>query len=119
MIAWSLALPQTINVDSFGADIGDTVLRSDMDVGPAKTRRRATKSVDVYTVLMDLTIAQYQVLYDFFDIDLNGGTTTFSFTNPLTGDLEEFRMFGPPKVRPKAGGGTTYVASMIWERMPQ
>lgn len=114
-VAWPGTLPQKVNEDGFQLKKGGTVIRSDMDIGPAKLRRRFTKGVDNYVVTMDMTYAQYAIFDSYFDLDLNGGVNTFSFLNPVTQVSEIWRMT-EPDMRPK--GGEWVTVNMVWERMP-
>ena len=87
-----------------------------MDVGPAKVRRRSTKSVDTYSVTILLDKADYQTFYDFYDVDTNGGADTFYFNHPITGVSTEFRFTKPPEISPI--GYSTFQVSMEWEVLP-
>lgn len=115
-VAWPATLNNTLDVDSFSYKIGDTTIRSDMDIGPQKVRRRHTKSVDTISCSQKISFSLYQDLYDFFDIDLNGGVNTFSFNHPFTGLPMECRFLGPPEIRPI--GGVEFTLSMQWEIVP-
>lgn len=115
-VAWPGTLPQTVDERSFGIKLGNTLLRSDMEVGPAKARRRFTKGVDVMSVSMTMTYAQYAIFEAFHDIDLNGGANSFNFNHPITQVASEFRMVDTPDAKPMGGG---YISvSMQWERLP-
>jgi hypothetical protein len=115
-VAWPGTLPQTVDADSYGMKLGNTLLRSDMDVGPAKVRRRFTKSIDSATTTMTMTMAQWAILEAFFDIDLDGGANTFYFNDPLTQVQKTFRFVEPPDVKPM--GGLYVKVSMSWEKLP-
>lgn len=113
---WPISLQTLVNEESFSYKIGNTVLRSDMDVGPSKVRRRFTKSVDQLTVTINLTTDQFDTFMDFFDVDCNGGATTFNYTHPITGLTQEFRFVDAPNFS-SIGGGNFRVA-MSWEILP-
>lgn len=113
---WPVALQQKLNVANFGYDFGSTVIRSDMDVGPAKQRRRSTKAVDTLPCSIDLEYTLFQTLYDFWDVTLNGGVNTFEFIHPFTQEVREFRMTAEPKISPL--GGRMFRVLMQWELMP-
>lgn len=115
-IPWPSSLQQLVNQQSFVAKWGETVIRSDMDIGPAKVRRRFTRPIDTYTVNINLTITDYNNLYNFYNSTLNGGVNTFEFNHPITGVLTTFRFLAPPQVSPM--GGTTFQATMEWEALP-
>lgn len=115
-VAWPALLQSVVNEESFSFIIGETSIRSDMEVGPAKVRRRFTKSVDGLTCSINLTQSEFQTFYDFYDIDLNGGTKVFSFIHPVTQVLSDFRFTKAPNMRSLGGGNFRVV--MEWEQMP-
>jgi hypothetical protein len=113
---WPASLQEKLSEANFGLGIGDTTIRTDMDVGPAKVRRRFTKSIDSYTASIYLTSAQYATFYNFFDTTLNGGVLSFDFAHPITGVTTEFRFKGTPKIISLGGG--QFQASFEWEVVP-
>lgn len=115
-VFWPPQLQQLLNVAEFSVQIGSTTIRSENDIGPAKVRRRSTKSVDRYNCSINIDMSEYQIVYDFFDIDLNGGVRQFVFPHPITQVNTYFRMVEPPSFRPL--GGRTFQVSMIWEATP-
>lgn len=116
MQTWPVSLQDKFNVDNFSVKLGNTTVRSEMDVGPDKVRRRFTDAVDIYTASIDMDIDQYSDLKQFFENTLGGGSLTFAFVNPLTNTTDEFRFIDPPDVRPI--GGRFFKVSMNLERMP-
>lgn len=113
---WPVSLQQKLNVDSFEVKLGDTTLRSDMDVGPAKVRSRYTDAVDMYTCSVDLDYADYSTFMTFFKTTLNNGVDQFLFDDPFTGSPQAFRFKGPPSIRPL--GGRVFQITMNWEILP-
>jgi hypothetical protein len=113
---WPITLQQLLNESGFGITRGETVLRSDMDSGPAKTRRRFTKSVDSYTASIWVDETQYLTFENFYDTTLNGGTLPFTFPHPITQVPTDFRFKSPPKYSPVGGG--TWSVSFEWEKLP-
>ena len=116
MIQWPTSLQQLVNADSFNLKKGSTTIRSDVDIGPAKVRRRMTKSTDTVTVGFNLTKAEYLIHEEFYDIDLNGGVNAFEFKNPITQVVEVYRYNSEPEY--KSIGGVNFVVNMQWERLP-
>ncbi len=113
---WPSSLQQLVNQDSFTETIGDTVIRSEMDTGPVKLRRRFTRSIDTISCSIDITsVEQYEDLNFFFKTTLNGGVTRFELAHPITGVLTDFRFMGPPKYSPM--GGFNFKVDMQWEIM--
>jgi len=113
---WPISLQQKLNVDSFSISFGDTLVKSDMDVGPAKVRSRFTDAVDVWTASIYLDYDEYTDLFDFYKTTLNNGAKTFSFTDPMTGLLGEFRFSNPPGITPL--GGRFFKVALKWDKQP-
>lgn len=115
-VPWPSELQDIINEAGFGHDMGDTVLRSEMDVGVAKLRRTSTRPIDGFNCTINLTSAQYSIYYSYFNTSLNGGVTPFSFDHPITGVATDFRFVGAPGVRSLGGGN--FQVTMQWEKLP-
>lgn len=114
MPTWPLTLQQKINEDSFGIKKGETVVRSDMDTGPKKSRRRFTRAIDVLSLSIDLkTEDEYDDLEFFYNTTVNGGVTPFDFVHPITQVTGSFRFNGPPSYTSLGGG--VFRASMEWD----
>lgn len=113
---WPGTLQQLVSEANFGMAIGETVLRTDMEVGPQKTRRRFTKPVNSFTTSIYLTLAQYNTFYTFYNTTLNGGSLAFTFNHPITQVPTDFRFKSPPKV--SSIGGGNFIAAMEWEELP-
>lgn len=116
MAVWPSSLQQLLNEDGFSYGIGPTVIRSDMDIGPAKQRRRFTKPVDTISCTIDLSTSEFTIFYDFYDITVNGGVTAFDFTHPVTAATIQVRFINPPVIASRGGG--RYRVSMAWEILP-
>ena len=117
MATWPVSLQQKLDRDTFREKIGSTVIRSDVDTGPAKVRRRMTKSVDPITCSITLnSAAEYTTFMNFFDITLNGGVNTFTFNHPVTGVSGTYRFADTPDIKPL--GGFVFSVAMQWERLP-
>lgn len=115
-VAWLASLPQRVDAESFGLKKGDTLLRSDNDVGLAKVRRRFTKGIDVMSVSFTMTMTQLALFEDFYEVDINGGATPILFDHPITDTPSQFRVLGTPDYKPK--GGEYFLVSMQWEKLP-
>ena len=112
-VPWPSGLQQLVNEQSFTYSFGETVLKSDVDVGPKKYRRRFTRPIDTLSATVNLTVAQFSTFQTFYNTTINGGVTTFELNHPITGVLTIFRFAETPDVRPI--GGTTFQLSMKWE----
>jgi len=85
---WPSTLPQDFLVDGYSEGIADVRLRSQMDVGPAKVRRRSSAGVRPLSGNMNLTGEQLSALETFINVTTQGGTLAFTFPDPRSdGDL--------------------------------
>lgn len=118
MATWPLTLQQKLNTESFSEKFGETVMRTEMDIGPAKVRRRFTKSVDIITCSINLDFDEYDDFLIFFKNTVNGGATSFTFIHPISGSNINARFTEPPTITPLSGGGRKFRVSMTWETLP-
>ena len=100
MANWPTTLQDKVNQAGFRKAFGSTTIRSNVDVGAAKVRRRYTKGIDQYTVNVNLALDEYDTFVNFYDTTINGGVDTFEFLNPLTNTVETFRFVGQPSITP-------------------
>jgi hypothetical protein len=101
---WPSGLQQFFSEENFSLLLDDGTIRSDMDIGPQKVRRRYTKGVDRMTGSIWLTSAQYSIFYTFYDVTLAGGTIPFILDHPITGVPTEFRFLNQPRISSIGGG---------------
>lgn len=113
---WPVGLQQKLDSESFEMKYGNTAIRSDMDVGPAKVRTRYTDAVDLYTCSILLDYDEQVTLRTFYKVTLDNGTMPFDFLDPFSGIAASFRFSEPPSIR--ALGGRTFRVQMQWEKMP-
>lgn len=109
-------LQEYLDEQGFTFEIGSTTIRSSNDVGPDKIRRRFTKSVDTQSSSITIKYDQYQILYDFYNTTLAGGSLTFLYKDQFTSIEEEYRFVSPPRIAPL--GGEFFRVTMNWEKMP-
>lgn len=117
MDSWPSQLQQILNVDDFSYNPGSTAIRSEVDVGPAKVRNRATDAVDVITCQFNLPLADYSAFMLFGRTTLSNWVSQFLFDDPFTGDPTAYRFISPPKIVPLSGG-IEFRVSMTWEKLP-
>jgi hypothetical protein len=86
---WPAGLPQSPRPD-FSESIGTLILRTEMDAGPAKQRRRGQRP-DTLSVSFVMTTAQVATLRTFVD-DTIKGTARFYFPHPRTETNIEARL---------------------------
>ena len=92
---WPLALPQ-VPQKSFNEELGLNIIRTPVDMGPAKMRRRSLRP-DVLNVSFLMTTDQVEILDQFINNTLMG-TIRFNFMHPRKNVEVEVR------VVPKDGG---------------
>ena len=115
MATWPATLPQEPLREGFSETFTDTSIRTDMAVGPAKTRRRTSTGVKKYEVSFYMTSTEVDILETFYDNTLGSGTTEFSWEHPRTKDSESWRFTGPPEI---SSWGIGYRVVFGLEQMP-
>lgn len=115
MAMWPATLPAP-SINSFQETPPDNLIRSNMDKGPAKVRRRTTANVRPIQFTLMLTEAQVAILDTFFNTTVFGGAEEFDYTHPRTGDAVSARFVSPPQYMEKEG--VVYGASISLEIMP-
>lgn len=116
MPQWPETLPQSPLNDSFRESLPQSVLRTEMDQGPAKTRQRTTAATGKISFSLLLTLAQAQALEGFFQETLAGGSLSFIFTHPRTGAAVSCRFLRPPEFT--AQGGVHFRSAIELETLP-
>lgn len=117
MADWPITIPQTLSVDGYGEAAPDTNIRSAMDAGPAKVRRRATCAVRPVTGKMVMTEAELGDFRDFYDDDLLGGSLRFNWVDPWDGTTAvEMRFTAPYTI--SAFGHEAFEVGMSLEILP-
>jgi hypothetical protein len=111
MASWPGTLPDFVTIDGFQETIPSNVIRSGMDTGPPKLRRRATSAPRPINCTQILTAAQVADLETFYMTTLTGGTQQFTWKNPRTGGAVTTMRFVDPPSWVSAGGGGYYEAS--------
>ncbi len=111
---WPATLPDC--VESWNETERPAVVRTDMDAGPPKVRRRFTAPMREIEVTMNLRNDQYSAFRDFFDVTLGQGVNWHSFRHPFTGAVEPFRFVAPFKIQSLSA--LAVVVSMTWEQLP-
>jgi len=94
-ISWPDTLPVTLLMDGLSAKRKTSVVRTAMDAGPEKMRRRYTASVKTFSGKMLLNKNQLIELDLFFKTALADGVLRFNFTDPQTLETAEFRFIEP------------------------
>ena len=103
MPTWPTSLPQAPLVEGYGEQPPDLIVRSQVDVGWAKTRRRATAGATRITATYTMTGTQLAVFESFLAGDIADRTLAFDWPRPRTGATVPVRIVEPPQIVPAAG----------------
>lgn len=98
---WPPSLPSP-KVDDLTESAVELGLRTSMDAGLPKMRRRFTAAPRPISCSLVLTRAQVATLDTFFVDTLEGGTGTFDWIDHRTGDDAVYRFTARPQYRPRA-----------------
>jgi hypothetical protein len=90
-IYWPAELPETLLLEGLSAERKSNVIRTAMDAGPRKARRRYTANTKIFTGKLLLDPDQRAALEQFYHTALADGVLRFNFKNPQTLATEEFR----------------------------
>lgn len=93
---WPETLPSAPLASGFMETLPDTTLRTQMDMGPAKTRQRTTAGIGKLSLGFLLTAGQVAVLRNFYQTTLSGGSLRFQITHPVTAENIYCRFLKPP-----------------------
>ncbi len=113
---WPASLPQKFLQQGYREGFADVLLRTRMDAGPDKVRRRFTAAPRPVRGTMAMTGAQVATLESFFDTTLQGGALPFDWTHPRTGAAVTCRFIEPPEVLAKSTD--RYRVSLVLEVLP-
>ncbi len=115
-IVWPSSLPQRPTVGGYQERFADTVLRTAMETGAAKTRRRFTAAPRQIEMTFRVNAAQAAILKTFFEETTAGGALPFDWMHPREGTSAEFRFVEAPRV--SAVTGTLFSIAIKLEQMP-
>jgi hypothetical protein len=116
MATWPVTLPQEPIMDGYQESLGNVLLRTNMDVGPAKVRRRSAIRNDPITLFLKLTTAELAIFKDFCITSLHNCLDTIQWVHPITGTSIDLRFTTPPVWEPAEAG--VWNVTMQLEVMP-
>ena len=118
MSTWPVTLPQSPLIEGYSETLANIVVRTDMDAGPPKVRKRFTSAALPFKMSMILTGEQMETLDEFFTDTCNGGATAFDWEHPRLGDSGDgsFRFVGQPTV--SVAGPDLYRVEFQVEMLP-
>ena len=112
---WPVTLPVYPLLEGYRETPPNQIIRSQMDQGPAKLRRRTTAAVRLFQVGFMLSQSQIDDLENFYLTTLVGGALSFDFTHPRTGATVTCRFASPPEY--SAANGDYLKAFASWRIM--
>jgi hypothetical protein len=117
MPSWPSSLPKAPLLEGYGESPPDLILRSQTDVGWARTRRRASAGPTRITATYAMTGAQLAIFEGFVAGDIGERTLAFDWPHPRTGQTVSVRMTAIPQITP-APGADRWRVGVSLETMP-
>ena len=119
LASWPASLPRGDRalVQGYQEQWDGGVIRSEMETGPARLRRRTTAVAQPLSVTFAMDSDQVDTFKTFFLTTLSGGTEPFYFRRPREGQTEIARFRAPPQITPM-GSGELWQVSFTVEIMP-
>ena len=106
MATWPTSLPQKPLAGSYQEQQESQLVRSPMETGPAKQRRRFTARVDTFSCQFLMDESQVVTFKNFFNNTLDGGALSYDWEDPRTGATRKFRFRGGDGTAPFSIEGT-------------
>lgn len=114
MATWPSTLPQLPDRDGYSDQLQKITLRTEMDQGVAKSRRRFTAAARDRSISLLLTTAQTLDLDQFY---LDNASLTWDWINPRGGGVVSYR-FKDRAPKYAYVGGDMWRATIDLEQMP-
>ena len=115
MPTWPASLPG-LNVEGYGEEDVDAVVRTQMDAGPQFERLRYSAVPTRITDTLVLTTAQVATLMAFYRTTVSRGVSPFDWTHPRTGASVSMKIKSPPGI--SAAGGELWSVRVDFEILP-
>ena len=97
MATWPISLPTAPEGSGYTEQPPLVTIRTNMDAGPPKVRRRYTAGIRLFTFSWIMTKTQVAAFDTFFNTTCEGGALTFDGLNhPRTGSATIWRFTGQP-----------------------
>ena len=90
-IVWPSSLPQALRLDGLQGQPKTNVIRTTMDAGPQKQRRRYTVSTKDFNGTILITEAERRIFENFYKNTIADGSLRFLMKDPQTLQFQEFR----------------------------
>ncbi|MGH7393662.1 MAG: hypothetical protein ACREM3_30035 [Candidatus Rokuibacteriota bacterium] len=112
---WPATLPQQFLQGTFQETFPDNLLRTQMDAGPVKLRRRTTAAPALLQGEMHLDSTQWVTFATFYLTTLRSGSLPYSWVHPFVQNVILVRFVGVPSYR-RVGADT--IVTLDLEVMP-
>jgi len=116
MSLWPNTLPAYPLLENFSEEVENTIIRTEMDNGPAKLRQRTTAGVSNMSLGYLLSKVQIDTLEIFYKTTLKGGSLAFDFTHPRRDTIISCRFVSPPQYG--SGNGNFFRVNINLEVLP-
>lgn len=119
-ISYPSSLPPVM-VSGASLTLPQQTIRTQMDYGPAKVRRRTSSDVVPVAGQITISASQRDTLLEFYTTTTAGGSLPFLMTDPIRGFVAEFRFAAQPQIRPlntRTASGYKLVAQISLEQLP-
>jgi hypothetical protein len=103
-LIWPIDLPQAVAQDGYQETRVPNTIRSPVDQGRPKARRRYTASIQSFNIRLLLTEDQADLLDDFYEDTTAAGSLEFDWVHPRTQAAAVCQFSGDPPVTTAAGG---------------
>jgi hypothetical protein len=101
---WPATLPQFVLEGGYQESLQDQTIETQMEAGPAKIRRRFTKSLRRFQMSLMLTSAQAATFETFWQTTCKGGSIPFDWVHPRTRVATAMRFRNPAPQFTSFGG---------------
>lgn len=119
MAVWPAELPQDPDASTYAEAPQSQVIRSQMDAGPAKQRRRFSAATRSVTIRYLMSLAQTRIFEEWFEHELSGGALAFDWPPGRQLAAVGARIVGdPPYQLTPAGSGLWWYVTLQLEVLP-
>lgn len=117
MPAWPSTLPDFVLREGYEEGFKKLMLRSQMDSGAAKRRKRFTDGPEPSNFPVEFTSDELDAFKTFLEDDLAGGALSFTKPHPRTGVTETWAFTKEPDPVTSAGHDS-YIVVLPLEKLP-
>lgn len=101
---WPVTLPQYVLEGGYQEQLQDQTIETQMEAGPAKIRRRFTKSLRRFQINLLMNSTQAAAFETFWQTTCRGGSIPFDWKNPRTQAAATMRFRNPAPQFSSVGG---------------